>query len=208
MSNHCPYCTGIESNPDHYDGDPATPERIAKCVLYEAFTLAMSVQLLRYKDWPASMIYDLPKGPKNPSEDAKIAALIKIRILYDFLYNTESSEGIKLTKHFAQFGFDQPYPDPGLVGFQPGCIFTKGSINKFIVHLTKQRITKPKCIAQPKFQRGDDAIAENTLLILADIEKFISALQTHADFGDLDEFAESYLQGFREARKRLTNSCC
>lgn len=83
-------------------------------------------------------------------------------------------------------------------------MFTKRSIHKFIAHLTKQRITKPRCIAQPKFSAGDDAIEQNALLILNDVERFISTLVNHEDFGDLDDYGQSYLQGFREARERLT----
>jgi len=207
MNGQCPHCTGIAKNPGHYDGDPVTPERMAKCVLYEAFTLAMAVQALRYNAWPADMQYSLPRGSWTPSEDIKIAALMKIRALYDFLYNPDSSDGIRLIDDFGQFGFQQHYPDPGFVGFQPAAMFTKRSIHKFIAHLTKQRITKPQCIAQPKFAAGDDAIEQNALLILGDVEQFISQLKNHPDFGDLDAFGRSFLLGFREARQRLTNPC-
>jgi len=201
----CPDCTGIDENPDHYDGDPVTPERMAKCVLYEAFTLAMAVQALRYDAWPAQLQYELPAGNWTPCEDIKIAALMKTRTLYDFLYNPASNDKILLLDDFAQFGFQQHYPDPGFVGFQPGRMFTKRSIHKFIAHLTKQRITKPQCIPQPKFSSGDDAIEQNALLILNDVEQFIGTLENHQDFGELDDFGQSYLQGFREARERLTN---
>lgn len=91
MNGHkCSDCMGINNNPDHYDGAPVTPERMAKCVLYEAFTLAMAVQALRYDEWPTEMKYELPVGNWTPHEDIKIAALMKIRTLYDFLYNPAS----------------------------------------------------------------------------------------------------------------------
>ena len=199
----CTECTGIDKNPNHYLGDPVTDARILKCVLYEAFTLAITLQSLDTTKWPDEMSYDVPVGHLRPDEVLKNAALMKIRLLYDFLYNAESKDDFTIAKSFFHYGYNQPLVPPQLTGFHGDQMFTRKSINKFVAHLTKARITKPKCTPQPKFREGLRATIENAKLILTDIDAFVSRVVAHDEFIKLDCWGEAYLAGFRAAMVRL-----
>jgi len=205
MSPKCSDCTGIQNNPRHYDGDPVSPERIARCIAYDAFLLGLSVQTIRDVNWPSDMVYVLPEAIFDPREVVKITALIKIRTLYDFLYAATSGDDFHITKQFSQFGFTTPRTVPALVGFNSTTMFTRSSINKFIAHLTNQRITKPKCIPQPKFSQGEAATIQNGLLIAQDAMAFLLTLPSHTSFGGFDAWGDSYLRGLQEVISRLTN---
>lgn len=169
-----------------------SPQTIMRCVLYEMLTLALSVELLL-----------APKRKKMASrvdsrEVLKTAALIKIRILFDFLYNEKYPNGDDFT---AKNDFQKTIPTPLLKGCDNLGMFTKQSINKFIVHLTKERIEKPEKIPQPKFQGGIDALVYNAALILSDAQQFIAeSTLTH---GGLDDDGKNYLADFLASMARL-----
>jgi hypothetical protein len=200
----CPDCTGIDSNPDHYRGKPVTDGRILRCVLYEAFTLAITLQALNVEDWPEEMCYELPVENYDPKEVLKKAALVKIRLLFDFLYNEKSKDEFTLSGQFKKYGFETPLDIPdALVGLQGRGEFDKKSINKFVAHLTKARITKPKCIPQPRFRKGHAATVANAKAILRDVDKVVTQVTTHPEFDGLEDWGQSFLQGFRAALSRL-----
>ncbi len=164
----------IQSDPSHFDGVPASPETMLRCVLYEMFVLASSAQAMQTK-WPDDLTFDHPKlGPFTPSESLKIAALISFRILYDFLYNVKSDDDFT-ADDFKRHGGNRP-KEPTFAGFEPGKMFTKESINKYIAHLTWARINKPKCVPQPKFKEGDEDTISNAKILLKDARAFVSAL--------------------------------
>lgn len=82
----------IHSDPAHFDGEPASPETMLRCVLYQMYVLASSALALQ-TDWEATLRFRHPKlGEFTPSEPLRIAALISFRILYDFLYNSDSND--------------------------------------------------------------------------------------------------------------------
>ena len=199
----CSECRGIDNNPAHYRGKPVTDARILRCVLYEAFTLAITVQTLRVKSWPDELRYNLPVADFDPQEVLKSAALMKIRLLYDFLYNEKTTDDFAAWRNFSRYGFDQPLPKPALVGLQGRDMFTKKSINKFVAHLTKARITKPTCIPQPRFQKGLQATLDNAKLILRDVDSFTSKVIEHEDFPGLEDWGQSFLDGLRAALIRM-----
>lgn len=205
MSNGdvCPGCRGIDNNPAHYRGKSVTDACILRCVLYEAFTLAITVQTLGVKSWPPELCYKLPVADYDPQEVFKSAALMKIRLLYDFLYNEEKSDDFTVRHNFSRYGFDKQLPKPEMVGLQGGKMFTKQSINKYVAHLTKARITKPICIPQPKFERGLQATLDNARLILQDMDSFTSKVVNHPDFSGLEDWGQSFLDGFRAALARM-----
>lgn len=203
--NCCADCTGIDANPDHYRGKPVTDARILRCVLYEAFTLAMTLQSLQLKTWPAEVCYHLEVADFDPTEILKQAALLRIRLLYDFLYNEKSKDEFSVSRNFARYGFDGPLDIPdGLVGLQGCGEFSKNSINKFVAHLKKARITKPKCTPQPRFESGRAATVGNAMVILDDVDKFVSRVIAHPDFDKLEDWGKSLLDGFRDAMSRLS----
>lgn len=199
----CPECRGIDNNQAHYRGKPVTDARILRCVLYEAFTLAMTVHTLRVKSWPDELRYDLPVADFDPQEVLKSAALMKIRLLYDFLYNDKTPDDFAAWRNFSCYGFNQPLPKPALVGLQGGDMFTRKSINKFVAHLTKARITKPKCMPQPRFQKGLQATLDNAMLILRDVDSFATKVVDHNDFPGLEDWGQSFLDGLRCALTRM-----
>lgn len=201
--DNCAECRGIRDNPNHYRGKPVTDARVLRCVLYEAFTLAMTVQALGLKSWPPALCYRLPVAAFDPQEVLRSAALMKIRLLYDFLYRDNTTDDFAISKNFSRYGFNQPLSTPALVGLQGGNMFTRKSINKFVAHLTKARVTKPKCIPQPRFEKGLHAICKNGMLILKDVESFASRVVSHPDFPGLEDWGQSYLDGLRTALTRM-----
>ena len=199
MSHDCPDCVGIDQNPSHYEGEKPAAASILRCVLYEAFTLAITIQALQSIKWPADVLYAVPVGePFGPGEVLKHAALMKMRLLYDFLYQ-RSVDDFCAAKDFTQFGVSAPLKIPALQGWDGGPLFTRKSINKFVAHLSKARITKPKCIPQPKFTPGLEATLANAKLILADVEAFASGIVGHRDFAWADDWGPSYWDGFLAA---------
>lgn len=200
----CPECRGIKNNPAHYRGEPVTDALILRCVLYEAFTLAITVQtLLEFgkKPWPAKLCYELRVDDFDPQEVLKTAALMKIRLLSDFLYSDKEVDDFDISKDFSRYGFDEPLT-PKLVGLHGG-VFTKKSINKFVAHLAKARIEKPKCIPQPRFEKANQATLKNAMLILHDVKSFASQVESHQDFPGLEDWGQSFLDGLRTALARM-----
>ncbi len=182
----------------------ASNAEILKQVLYEMLTLAHSVEFLTKNRWI--------KGQSliDSSEVIKTASIIKMRLLYDFLYSpkpakkTEVIEKGEICKddYTAQNDFDITVPKPSLVGCDAKGMFTRQSVNKFIVHLTEERITKPKEIPLPKFNGGSDSIIKNSALILASAEKFIDSL-AKGNFLNLNQEGEYYLEDFKKTVIRL-----
>ncbi|HBM16349.1 MAG TPA: hypothetical protein DD381_08435 [Lentisphaeria bacterium] len=203
MNKKCTECIGIDKNPLHYNGDIEAPESIIRCILYEAFTLGIAIQAWTTGKWQSQLIYDVGIGKFSPSEVLKSIALVKIRLLFDFMYNSDSTDDFIMCKNFSSFGIDKQYDTKNLVGFQANKMFTRNSINKFIAHLTKQRITKPKCIPQPKFLRGDKATISNAKVILKDVNRFVISVIDHKSFGKLDDWGNAYLTGFKKVLKNL-----
>lgn len=201
-ADHCPDCTGIVSNPSHYDGARVTPEAVLRCVLYEAFTLMICVQSMS-TSWNPNLVYDVPDGTFDPNEPLKQNALLKIRLLYDFLYADSSKDDFQACTNFSKFGVTQQLPPPQLVGFDGKHMFTRKSINKFVAHLTKARITKPKCVVQPKFGPGVESTIDNSVLIATDVLKLSRKVIAHQAFGTLDEWGDSYFDGLNEALQRI-----
>lgn len=202
----CTECIGIEKNPTHYCGETINDAAKLRCVLYEAFTLAITVQALRHEQWRGDLCYPVPTDEFNPSEVLKSAALIKIRLLHDFLYTDKHDDDFTLCRDFKKYGFAQPLTEPKFVGLDGGEMFTRKSINKFVAHLTKQRITKPKCIPQPKFQEGKEATITNSILILRDMGKVATKIINNTQFvppAIKPEWFYAYLDGFRTALSRL-----
>lgn len=205
VAYHCHDCKGIGDNPDHYEGDIPTPELKLKCVLYEAFTLAMAVQALKTITWPAETRYKTDVGAYDPSEVVKSAALVKFRLLHGFLYLDNDTKEFRACRDFSAFGISCPFTQPSFDGFDSRGVFTRKSINRFIAHLTVQRITKPKCMPQPKFRRAEKAIIKNASLILDDVAEFAAQVIKHPTFGELDRYGKAYLEGFSEVKTRLTS---
>ena len=201
----CDEWKGIKDNPGHCLGDPVTDARVLKCVLYEAFTLAIALRALESNLWPEEMRYDVPVGQFDPREVMKHAALMEIRLLYDFLYSSDSEDDFAVSKNFSRYGYTQPLATPNWTGLDGGSMFTRTSINRFVAHLTKSRITKPVCTPQPELGEGLRATARNARRILKDVEAFANRVVAHPDFSGLDEdeWGCSYLRGFRTALERL-----
>ncbi|MFA6566641.1 MAG: hypothetical protein WCS96_00365 [Victivallales bacterium] len=182
----------------------ASNAEILKQVLYEMLTLAHSVEFLTKNRWI--------KGQSliDSSEVIKTASVIKMRLLYDFLYSqkpvkkTEAVEKGEICKddYTAQNDFNITVPKPNLVGCDAKGMFTRQSVNKYIVHLTEERITKPKEIPLPKFNGGSDSIIKNSALILASAEKFIDSL-AKGNFLNLNQEGEYYLEDFKKTVIRL-----
>lgn len=203
----------IQNHPEHFSatGEAANARNMLRCVLYEMWMLANAVQVLRKNDWPDEMIYQHPKLKQfDPSELIKRSALVSFRILLVFLYppNEEERGDDFQLKDFSAFGADQnAFPQPRFIGFEDGGPFTKESINKYIAHLTWTRINKSKCIPQPKFKKGTEAIVQNSRTLLNDAWRFVKTVTKHADFPPFQsDSAFGYLAMFNEAMKRLGSS--
>jgi hypothetical protein len=182
----------------------ASNAEILKQVLYEMLTLAHSIEFLTKNRWI--------KGQSliDSSEVIKTAAAIKMRLLYDFLYSPKPTKKVEVIEkgeickddYTAQNDFNITVPKPKLVGCDAKGMFTRQSINKYVVHLTEERITKPKEIPPPKFNGGSDSIIKNSALILASAEKFIDSL-AKGNFLNLNQEGEYYLEDFKKTVTRL-----
>lgn len=182
----------------------ASNAEILKQVLYEMLTLAHSIEFLTKNRWI--------KGQSliDSSEVIKTASVIKMRLLYDFLYSPKPLKKAEIVEkgeickddYTAQNDFNITVPKPNLVGCDAKGMFTRQSVNKYIVHLTEERITKPKEIPLPKFNGGSDSIIKNSALILASAEKFIDSL-AKGNFLNLNQEGEYYLEDFKKTVIRL-----
>ncbi len=208
ITNACEVCKKtIADCPKHFCGNAVTDQDVVRCVLYDMFTLALCVQALSQCEFGDGFRYELfspshpdyNKGKFDPEEVLKIAALIKIRILYDFLYNEESRDDFKAAD-FSQYGigstiFGNKDKVNTLVDTK---VFTKGSVSKYVAHLVEERILKPKCIPQLKFAAGKDTTIGVALLILGDAQAFVETVIAHQDFPALGDWGQGYLKVFRE----------
>jgi len=193
----------IPLDPTHFDGVPASPETMLRCVLYQMYVFASSALALQ-TDWDATLRFRHPKlGEFTPSEPLRIAALISFRILYDFLYNPKSGDDFSVND-FASYGAVRP-TEPKFIGFKQDQMFTKESINKFMAHMTWARINKPNCIPQPKFTQGTKSTITNAQELLKDAKQFVDDVCDGANPTRimLDRDGEGYRKIFDEAFARL-----
>lgn len=176
----------------------ATNAEIMKQVIYEMLTLAYCIELMM-KNKPT-------KGQSHidSSEVTQITAAIKIRLLYDFLYGKKANEksGVEADGYTALDDFGKKVPKPSLVGCCTRGMFTKESILKYVVFLTKERILKSKELPEPKFKGGAKTAMVNSAMILCSAEKFIDD-QVKESFMNLNQESENYLYDFKHAIARL-----
>ena len=194
----------IHTDDSHFDGVPASPETMLRCVLYQMHVLA-SAALALPTDWDATLRFRHPKlGEFTPSEPLRIAALISFRIMYDFLYNSSSGDDFSIGD-FGPYGANRPTV-PQFAGFKRGTMFTKESINKFMAHMTWARINKPHCIPQPKFSRGTKSTISNARKLLKDAKQFVDEVcdPSNPKRITLDRDGEGYRKMFEEAFVRLS----
>ncbi len=216
ITNACEVCKKtIAACPDHFCGNAVRDEDVVRCVLYDMFTLALCVQALsqcefgegfRYELFPPSHS-DYDKGKFDPQEVLKIAALIKTRILYDFLYNEDSGDDFKATD-FSKYGTEaSDFANKDKVNaLVDAKVFTKGSVSKYVAHLVEERILKPKCIPQLKFADGKDTTMKVALLILSDARAFVEKVIAHQDFPGLGDWGQGYVKVFRECFAKVQGS--
>ncbi len=176
----------------------ASNSEILKQVLFEMLTLAYAIELLTKNKWI--------KGTSHidSSEVIQVAAALKLRILYDFLYNRKPDPKIEPATDFfsAQDDFNVVLKKPAFSGLDPSGMFTRESVNKYIVYFSEERITKPKELAPPRFKGGTENLIGNSALILASGEKFIDAL-AKSSFMNLNQESENYLKDFKQTVIRL-----
>lgn len=184
----------------------ATNSEILKQVLYEMLTLAYSIEILTKNKWI--------KGHSliDSSEAIKTTALIKIRLLYNFLYCEKSGGRTKIIKddhteddYTAKDNFKVTVPKPSFVGCGLNGMFSDQSISKYLIHLTEERIKKSKEIPEPKFKGGDDSIIKNSALLLSSAEKFIDTL-LNENFMNLNQEGGNYFADFKKTITRLKES--
>lgn len=193
----------ISSDRSHFDGVPASPQTMLRCVLYQMYVLASSALAMKTA-WSEELTFEHPQlGTFTPNESLKIAALVSFRILFDFLYNPKSDDDFSVND-FTIHGENRPSLST-FVGFEGGKMFTKESINKYVAHLTWARINKPKCIPQPKFRRGDRAIVSNAKKLLADAATFVNTVTdaTYPKHVKLDRDGQGYRAMFDKAFGQL-----
>ena len=226
----CEECkVSIHADPKHFMGNPVDDAEILKCILYDMFSLALAIQALARTDWPPSMRYELfpPQDSKHkggqfdPDEALKIAALVKIRILYDFLYNPCSGDDFqalplsqcgrtqnKLPQDFSQYGVDgSRFTNKSEIDrLADEKTFTKKSVSKYVAHLVEERILKPECIPQLKFTAGRKTVTKVALLVLEDALRFVEQVVEHTDFPGHTDWGTGYEKATREAIGRITNA--
>ena len=199
----CPVCKkSIQADRSHFErsGVAASPSTKLRCVLYEMHILAASALALN-TTWKEEVTFHHPKlGTFTPSKSLEIAALVSFRSLHEFLYNPKCGEDFSI----GDFGRTCP-KSPKFDGFKRGEMFTKESINKYVVHLTWTRINKPRCIPQPKFGRAPRATIKNARKLLEDAKRFVDDVcnQAKPDAILLDEDGSGYRKIFEEAFARL-----
>jgi len=225
VTNECDVCQKtIAAYPEHFDGHKVTDAGIVRCVLYEMFTLALAVQTLRHGQWEAPFHYALfdeadseyKKGLFSPEEVAKTAALIKVRILYDFLYASHSDDDFQATAVIAVGNKRTPSDFSGygitpaafknqatIKQLEDGLILTRRSINKFVAHLVEERMLKPHCIPRPIFSRGKETTIKVARLILEDAEAFVRAVTNPPNDLKLDNWGRGYWKAYQEAIARI-----
>ncbi|OGV39653.1 MAG: hypothetical protein A2X48_05860 [Lentisphaerae bacterium GWF2_49_21] len=176
----------------------ASNAEILKQVLYEMLTLAYTIDFLARNKWQ--------KGQSHidSSEVLQSIASIKIRLLYDFLYSQEGeskAEGAQ-DVYSAIDDFKIKIKKPFFVGCGPKGMFSTESVDKYILHFTEERISKPKELPEPRFKGGTESIIKNTALILSSAEKFIDA-QVKGSFMNLNQESENYLKDFKQTVVKL-----
>ena len=176
----------------------ASNAEILKQILYEMLTLAYTVELLEKNKWH--------KGQSHidSSEPLLTTATIKIRILYDFLFGPETASKTDDAKdiYSAADDFETKIKKPSLVGCGPKGMFSRESIDKYLLHFTEERISKPKELPEPKFKGGSESVVKNSAMILASAEKFIDA-QVKGSFMNLNQESENYMKDFKQVVIRL-----
>lgn len=200
----CPDCLGIEKNPKHYTGKAVTQSAILRCVLYEGLTLAITIQLMKSTSWPQKFTYKIPRGTLTPSDSLMSSALLKFRMLYEFLYESPEGDSFSVACNFPEYYQGKPLPKPAFVGRPHDLAIEKPSVNKFVAHLTKARITKPKCIPQPKFGSGQAAAIANAEIVLGDLRRFTGIVVEDPRFSGLDNWGQQYLNGLDQALSYLS----
>lgn len=181
-------------------------EDVIKCVLYEMFTLALSIQTLEQCTWPDNLCYELfPSGSLkqvrfDPAEIVKGAAEVKLRILYDFLHvpstHPDDLEAGPLVLKYGPVAFSNKAAIDGL--------WTKESASKYRAHLTGERITKSPSIRQFKFADGQRDVIKIAKLLLEDTAVLVTHVVGHSSFPGLSDWGAGYLKMYLEVMAKLT----
>ena len=227
ITNCCDVCKkSIAVNPEHFEGNVVRDEHVVRCVLYDMFTLALALQTLEQTTWPHDLCYELfsrsdpqyEQGRFDPGEVVKIAALVKTRILYDFLYTENSGDDFqaaavplhlrngKSAQDFSAYGVTQTdFKNKSEVDqLANEHVFTKQAISKYVAHLLEERILKPKCIPQVKFAEGRKETIKVATLILKDTTTFIEKVVNHPEFPGLTDWGKGYWNAYQEVMRRIT----
>ncbi len=176
----------------------ASNAEILKQVLYEMLTLAYCIEFLAKNKWTRGHSHI------DSSEPIQTTAMLKICLLYDFFYTPNENNVSEAYNDFysAKNDFNIVLPRPTLSGCGPKGMFSRESVNKYIVHLTEERITKPKELPPPKFKGAPESIIKNSALILSGAEIFINGLVKQS-FMNLNQESEHYLKDLRQTISRL-----
>ena len=98
--------------------------------------------------------------------------------------------------------FETKIKKPPLVGCGPKGMFSRESIDKYLLHFTEERISKPRELPEPKFKGGSESVVKNSAMILASAEKFIDA-QVKGSFMNLNQESENYMKDFKQVVIKL-----
>ena len=155
-----------------------------RCLIYEMHILALATERM------------VKEPDKVSAEVYKTAALIKLRTIYDFFHRPTASDTIKISM-FKDYKAKTPKP----LGKDWDTWLNHQSINTYVVHLDKDRVTK--IFPQPKFSKGENAVLHTTISLLHDAKEFVDSVIDHKDFVGLNEYGILCREHFEDSFHRL-----
>ena len=164
-----------------------------RCLIYDLYVLATAVREVETTtDYALNEIY-------------KAAALLKLRAVHDFFFRLNASDSIKLSM-FKCYNPTTPQWNP----LNRNTWLTRQSINTYVAHLDKARVTKKyeredrstgkkkgDSPPQPKFDRGDRAVINASKQLMGQAKEFVESVLTHKEFAGLNDRGKGYWVGFQ-----------
>ena len=164
-----------------------------RCLVYDLYVLATAIDLLRNSE------------DFGQTEALKTAGLVKMRAIHNFFF-AKCQDSIKMT-FFDRYSPCKPQESPFAGDVEQW--LTKQSIDTFVIHLDKARVTKKlekddessgkkkgDDLPQPKFDRGSHAVIGASIQLMIQAHDFVDSILHHPDFPPLSFFGQKYWRGF------------
>ncbi len=166
-----------------------------RCLIYDLYVLASAVSEMKETDnYALTEVY-------------KTAAQLKLRAVHDFFFRPKAQDSIKLNM-FDCYGPMKPKKNP----LNKNAWLTLQSIQTYVVHLDKARVTKKyekddklsgakkgDNLPQPKFDKGNQSVIDASKKLMEQAKEFVESVLKHKDFPGIDrKFGKRWWIGFQE----------